>query len=165
MCDAAEEVLRSEADAADAAQRVFTRIWESGDYDRIKRPEHYFRRAGRNEALKMARNLERRRPVYLSRSIVRTLCFGGPSPEGRLLLMEQHQLTLEEIDLLPPRCRLVCALVFIEGFTHAEVADRLDISVKAVEKQVARGRRHIRAMAGTELSTFGDGGGKAIRGS
>jgi RNA polymerase sigma factor (sigma-70 family) len=41
--------------------------------------------------------------------------------------------------LLPPRLRRVMWLSRVEGFTNAEVAARLGVSVKAVEKQLSRG--------------------------
>jgi hypothetical protein len=57
---------------------------------------------------------------------------------------------------------VVCTPVFLEGMSHREVAARLGISVKAVEKQAARGRRHVRTMLGSAwgqaVSTNEDGG-------
>jgi hypothetical protein len=55
--------------------------------------------------------------------------------------------------------------VYLEGHTHAEVAERLGISPRAVEKQVARGRQRLRKLAesgGIDVSTFLDGGGVGV---
>jgi hypothetical protein len=41
--EAAEGVLHSEEDARDAAQRVFARLWLSGEWRRIEDPERFFR--------------------------------------------------------------------------------------------------------------------------
>lgn len=38
------------------------------------------------------------------------------------------------------------ALTHLQGLTHSEAAERLGISEKAVEKQVRRGRDHLRKL-------------------
>lgn len=50
------------------------------------------------------------------------------------------------LERLPPRCRQAMRLIVYDNLTHAEVADRMQISVKAVEKQVARGYRQLGRM-------------------
>jgi RNA polymerase sigma-70 factor (ECF subfamily) len=163
--EAAEGVLHSEEDARDAAQRVFARLWVSGEWRRIEDPERFFRRAGRNAALTDVRRWRRRRTVHLAPGPVDALRSPRLSPEESLLRSERRDLALRIVGLLPPRCRLVCALVYLEGHTHAEVAERLGISPRAVEKQVARGRQRLRKLAesgGIDVSTFLDGGGVGV---
>jgi RNA polymerase sigma-70 factor (ECF subfamily) len=145
--EAAEGVLHSEADAHDAAQRVFARLWANGGWRRIEDPEGFFRRAGRNAALTVVRRRRRRRTVHLAPGLLDELRSPRSSPEETLLRSEQRDLALRIVGLLPPRCGLVCALVYLEGHSHGEVAERLGISPRAVEKQVARGRRHLREIA------------------
>jgi RNA polymerase sigma-70 factor (ECF subfamily) len=159
--EAAEGVLHSEEDARDAAQRVFARLWVSGDWRGIEDPERFFRRAGRNAALTVVRRWRRRRTVHLAPGLVDALRSPRLSPEETLLRSERRDLALCIIGLLPPRCRLVCALVYLEGHTHAEAAERLGISPRAVEKQVARGRRHLRELAesGSTCPLLWTGGG------
>lgn len=60
VLEAADAVLQSEADARDAAQQVFLRLWESGGWRQIEDPEPFFGRAGRNEALTILRRRDRR---------------------------------------------------------------------------------------------------------
>jgi DNA-directed RNA polymerase specialized sigma24 family protein len=47
---------------------------------------------------------------------------------------------------LPPRCGLVMALTHLQGPAHSEAAERLEVSEKAAEKQVRRGRDHLRKL-------------------
>ena len=162
VLEAADGVLQSEADARDAAQQVFTRLWDSGDWRRIDDPERFFRRAGRNQALTILRRRGRRQGFLVTQPRLHDLGRRTLSPEEVLLSQERRDRLLELIALLPPRCRLVCLLKLVEGFTHREIADKLDISVRAVGKQVARARRHLQAMAESEdldVSFFVDGGG------
>jgi RNA polymerase sigma-70 factor (ECF subfamily) len=47
----------------------------------------------------------------------------------------------EAIDRLPPQCRAAFALRVFHECSYKEVADRLGISAKTVEKHIARGLR------------------------
>jgi len=46
---------------------------------------------------------------------------------------------------LPPGYRTVVVLHDVEGFTHEEIADRLEISSNTSKSQLSRGRRALRA--------------------
>src|SRR3546814_15024272 len=47
------------------------------------------------------------------------------------------------LDTLPPRCRQVIELRKIQGLSQKETADRLGVSVKAIEQQTTRGMRTL----------------------
>jgi len=142
VCEAAEEVLGSRMDAEDAAQRVFMRMWRSGGWREIQQPSPFFRKAGRNEALSMGRR--RSEPtVRFDEELSTGLRDRGVGPDERVAQEQFRRLVGERIGQLPPRCGAVCALVFIQGLTHRETADALAITIRAVEKQVERGRDHL----------------------
>jgi len=63
------------------------------------------------------------------------------SLEAELLRDERYQLMQEAIDRLPPQCRAAFALRVFHECSYKEVADRLGISAKTVEKHIARGLR------------------------
>jgi RNA polymerase sigma-70 factor, ECF subfamily len=63
------------------------------------------------------------------------------SLETELLRDERNQLMQEAIDRLPPQCRAAFALRVFHECSYKEVADRLGISAKTVEKHIARGLR------------------------
>jgi RNA polymerase sigma-70 factor (ECF subfamily) len=63
------------------------------------------------------------------------------SPEAELLRDERNRLIQEAIDRLPPQCRAAFALRVFHECSYKEVADRLGISAKTVEKHIARGLR------------------------
>jgi RNA polymerase sigma factor (sigma-70 family) len=72
-------------------------------------------------------------------------CHAAPPPADRSVLHAEWQRDLHRLlGELPRRCSLICALTWLGGLSHQEVADRLGVSLKAVEKQVTRGRRHLR---------------------
>jgi RNA polymerase sigma-70 factor (ECF subfamily) len=61
------------------------------------------------------------------------------SLEAELLRDERNRLIQEAIDRLPPQCRAAFALRVFHECSYKEVADRLGISAKTVEKHIARG--------------------------
>jgi RNA polymerase sigma-70 factor, ECF subfamily len=72
--------------------------------------------------------------------------FGDPrvktereSLETELLRDERNRLIQEAIDRLPPQCRAAFALRVFHECSYKEVAERLGISAKTVEKHIARG--------------------------
>jgi RNA polymerase sigma-70 factor (family 1) len=63
------------------------------------------------------------------------------SLETGLLRDERNRLIQEAVDRLPPQCRAAFTLRVFHECSYKEVADRLGISAKTVEKHIARGLR------------------------
>jgi RNA polymerase sigma-70 factor, ECF subfamily len=63
------------------------------------------------------------------------------SLESELLRDERNRLVQEAIDHLPRQCRAAFTLRVFHECSYKEVADRLGISAKTVEKHIARGLR------------------------
>ena len=64
---------------------------------------------------------------------------------------ERLRIVEQAIDELPPRTREVFVLHRIEGMKYSEIARALDISVSAVEKNMARALAHL----ALKISEFG----------
>jgi RNA polymerase sigma-70 factor (ECF subfamily) len=60
-------------------------------------------------------------------------------PEEALSSQQTVRAYLAAIEALPPRCREVFVLHVFDELTHAQIAQRLGISVSMVEKHVVRG--------------------------
>lgn len=163
------EILLDADEAEDVAQRILARLWVTGAWTEIAWPGAYLRQAARREALKMCQT--RRRWASLGR--IERLAFpsGGPDPAEAVERHEFLERLEDRIRALPPRCGLVMALTHLQGLTHSEAAERLGISEKAVEKQVRRGRDHLRKWLEREddgsvswqLRNSGGGGGERWR--
>jgi RNA polymerase sigma-70 factor (ECF subfamily) len=63
------------------------------------------------------------------------------SLESGLIRDERNRLVQEAIDRLPPQCRAAFTLRVFHECSYKEVADRLGISVKTVEKHISRAMR------------------------
>jgi RNA polymerase sigma-70 factor (ECF subfamily) len=63
------------------------------------------------------------------------------SPESALIADERNRLIQEAIQHLPRQCRAAFTLRVFHECSYQEVAERLGISAKTVEKHIARGLR------------------------
>jgi RNA polymerase sigma-70 factor (ECF subfamily) len=63
------------------------------------------------------------------------------SPEQRVMVHQQIKLLAKAFDLLPPKCREVVWLRRVQEISQKEVAKRLGISERTVEKHVSKGVR------------------------
>jgi len=96
-----------------------------------------------------ARNLaanEYRHRRTMERNALGDFCQSGvktehESLETEMLRDERSRLIEEAIDRLPPQCRAAFTLRVFHQCSYKEVADRLGISAKTVEKHIARGLR------------------------
>ena len=61
-----------------------------------------------------------------------------------LAFQEIEQIIEKTLNELPPRCREVFALSRMEGKKNQEVADELDISLKAVEAQITKALKALK---------------------
>lgn len=68
----------------------------------------------------------------------------APSAEHLAELHQRLQAAQRILDCLPPRCREVFWLFRIEGYTQPEIAVKLGITVKIVERHVMRALIDIR---------------------
>lgn len=65
------------------------------------------------------------------------------SPERDLMAYQELRLLAEALDALPPKCREVVWLRRVDDLSQREVAQRLGLSEKTVEKHVAAGMKRL----------------------
>jgi len=75
------------------------------------------------------------------------------TPERHANGREQLRRAMEGMEQLPPRCREIVRLRKVEGLPIREIADHLNVSVKAVERQLTAGMRVL-----TDFMLAGGGG-------
>ena len=78
-------------------------------------------------------------------------------PEDALVSQQMVRAYVGAIECLPPRCREAFVLHVFDELTHAQVAQRMGISVSMVEKHVLRGMLACRACE-RSLKAQGDPG-------
>ena len=77
------------------------------------------------------------------------------SLESALLRDERNRLLERAIDRLPPQCRAALTLRVFHECSYREVADRLGISVKTVEKHISHGIRETNRYLRTQYRPTG----------
>ncbi len=81
-----------------------------------------------------------------------------PSPERQLADRDELRELARAIASMPRKCRIVFTLRRIEGLDHQEIARRLRISRKTVEKRMTQGLRHL-------MEVYGKGGDQEFQAS
>jgi RNA polymerase sigma factor (sigma-70 family) len=156
----------------DALVRYLRRVWSNGDEIPDLRQDTYVRVY---EAAKKARPLSpksflfttarhlitdriRRKRIVAIDSVADmdalNVMIEEISPEQRSSSHQELRLLAQAIDLLPPKCREVVWMRRVNDLPQKQVAIRLGISQKSVEKHVMKGMRLLAdAMFGNPLGT------------
>ena len=74
-----------------------------------------------------------------------------PEPERIVASREQLEICLRALDELPEICRHVFLLNRVDGLTQNQIADELGLSVRTVERYVARALAHCQRRMEVEL--------------
>lgn len=132
-------------DAEDLTQEVFTRFAQIDPLPAITNHEAYlFRIASNLLRDRFRRNLTHHAFQHLPVSECAEGLLGeAPSEERVYEEQERLRTFLHALDELPPRCREVFLLQRYEGLTYSAVAQRLGISVSAVEKHMMKALLHL----------------------
>jgi RNA polymerase sigma factor (sigma-70 family) len=132
-----------EGDAEDAVQEVFVRLSRRQGLSEIERIEGYLFETAANVAIDMQRHNRVRHSqshvVYDDSQHGRPGCSCEAVFEGQEAI-EQLLLGLRE---LPDRTRTIFILARLEDMKQSEIAQRLGISVSAVEKQLTKGLAYL----------------------
>jgi len=129
-------------DAEDAVQEGFLRAYQAFDrFDPAQAFGAWLNRIVANAALDLARRKKVRSAEELSESMAAT--FRDPA-EGREL-KERLDAALAQ---LPARARAVIVLHDVEGFTHAEIGEMLDIPGGTARSDLHHARQKLRGLLG-----------------
>ncbi len=138
----AERVLLDRAEAEDAVQDAFTRLWLKSDrFDPNRaRFSTWFHRVVVNACL------DRRRRWRDWLPIERMGERADPAPDGatRLEADQRAETVRRALGTLPVRQRLAIVLTFYQELSNREAAEAMGLSVKALESLLVRARRRLR---------------------
>lgn len=137
--------------AADLAQDTFVRVLAKPALDEVKQPRAYLSTIAHSLFV----NLLRRR--QLERSYLEALAQLPeplmPSPEERWQLFEALQAIDSMLEGLPGKVRTAFLLSQLEGLTHRQIAERLNVSQSSVRQYIARAL--LRCMAAVAEAPHG----------
>jgi len=133
------------ADVHDLRQDIYVRMYEAAAKSRPPAPRAYLFTIAANL---LADRLRRRRVIAIDAvgdMEVLDVLVEEISPERRLSGHEELRRVAQAIDLLPPKCREVIWLRRVDDLPQKEIAQRLGISEKSVEKHVTKGMKLLAA--------------------
>lgn len=129
--------------AEDIVLDIFANLWEQRAALQIQVTlKAYLFQSARNRALNYLRDNERFVSVGDFTSLERF------ENDDALEMRELQRLIQEAILSLPPKCQDVFTKSRMENLSNKEIADQMDISVKAVEAQITRALKIIRTYLG-----------------
>lgn len=127
--------LGNAADAADLAQDTFLRLLGKGEALELRTPRAFLRTVARGLVIDHWRREELERAYR--EALAQVPEAEVPSPETRELVLELLEQIAALLDRLKPKVRTAFLLAQCEGLSHREVAERMGISLRSVERYVA----------------------------
>jgi RNA polymerase sigma-70 factor, ECF subfamily len=144
LCRVAFRILRDEDKSKDVVQEVFLKLWiKRADLDIKTSLAAYLRKAVVNTSINS---------LHETRSLVTGDISKLPEAIMSVTQSDAHSykelsaIAEKAIQSLPARTRAVFQLIRLEGMSYREAAEHLEISEKAVEKEMMKALRMLREM-------------------
>ena len=154
--DFAQNVVKDDVISQDIVQDVFVKVWEKRAEIESINLEAYLFRSVRNRCIDCIKHLKvvnnRMQEIQIS-SKYEELCridFIGNEPYV-LIEQELKQKIEKTIQNLPERCREVFILSRLSGLKNKEIAEKLNINIKNVERHLSRAMQSFRENFSDEL--------------
>lgn len=141
--------VRSDAEARDIAQEAYLRLMRYREHQDPGSLKALVFRIATN-LVSMRARAARARPDHEPLEAAQEVPGSEPTPERQLLAEQQLARLTEVIQRLPPKCQQAFVLSRFHNMGYQEIADRLRISVKMVEKHVAHALSICRREVGYE---------------
>jgi RNA polymerase sigma-70 factor (ECF subfamily) len=141
LCKSLYRTLRDASLAEDIVQEVFLKVWDMRHTLRLDEavPAYLYR-----SCYHAALNFLKRQKHQTDITTLGDVIPGSDTAEQHLGMLETETQVFRAIDALPPKTRLVFSLSRFEELSYKEIADRLEISVKAVEKHMGIALQRLR---------------------
>ncbi|SNR99934.1 sigma-70 family RNA polymerase sigma factor [Actinomadura mexicana] len=147
LASLAYRLLGSAADAEDTVQDAFLQ-WQAADRQRIKVPEAWLTKVVSNLCLDRLRSAQVRRERTVGARLPEPLLDGDPMLGPADTFVQRESVSLAVLTLmerLSPLERAVYLLREAFSYSHAEIAEILDITESASQQHLHRARRRITA--------------------
>ena len=133
-------MLENEADAKDAVQDLFLKLWNLRDsLDIVREPFSYGALILKNLCIDYIR---RRRP---SEALLENMAMNDP-PDRELDLKEDLQTLAKAIEQLPPGQQRLIRLRFIRGLSYEEIEQETGLSGLNIRVQVSLARKKLKQL-------------------
>jgi RNA polymerase sigma-70 factor (ECF subfamily) len=142
LCRLASALLKDPEQAKDVVQEVFIKFWRNRHDLRITTSLNaYLKRAVVNTSLNYLEQNKASLRLPVEKADQQHSAYHPDSPHAYQELVTKVDVAIQQ---LPVRTRTVFTLIRSEEMSYKEVSDSLDISVKAVEKEMMKALRLLR---------------------
>ena len=148
----ARQLLPTRAEADDAVQEIFIRLWQTADrYDprRAKLVTWVMLIARRHLIDRLRRNAVRGRTMVL-RDETPNVVIDKDRPERKPQINERNAGLMERIAELPELQRVVIERAYLQGYTLRQVSEQLEAPLGTVKSALSRGLGRLRERAKTD---------------
>ena len=137
------KIIGDDSHAKDLVQNVFVKFWENENALQNENLEAFLFKAVRNGSLNYIRHLkvvdnlkQRSKEHYLGEE----LYYIDMVRDEPVVLIEEElkQQIIDVMEQLPPKCKEVFKLSRIDELKNKEIADKLGLSLKSVEKHMSK---------------------------
>ena len=154
--DFARNVVRDDVISQDIVQDVFVKVWEKRLEIETINLEAFLFRLVRNRCIDYIKYLKvvnnRMQEIQISSKYEELYRIDFVGNEPYVLIEQELKLKIETtIESLPERCREVFILSRMNGLKNKEIAEKLDISIKNVERHLSRAMQSFRENFSEEL--------------
>ena len=131
--------LNNHHDIEDIAQESFLRAFSAGQTMDVHHPKAFLFRIAKNVAISQLRRKSRQITDYIEEGSGEEGLFEHTTLEDEVMASQHLGVHCEAVASLPPRCRQVYILRKVYGMSHRDIAERMGIAVKTVEKYLYTG--------------------------
>lgn len=131
--------LRVQQDIEDVAQEAYLRAYLSERREPIERPKPFLFRVAKNLALTRLSRQSKLITEYIEEADANLVIGSVAGIDEELELQERLGLYCEAIASLPEKCRQVVLLRKVQGLTHKDIGERMNLSISSVEKYLRQG--------------------------
>jgi RNA polymerase sigma-70 factor (ECF subfamily) len=144
----ARQLMPTRAEAEDAVQEVFIRLWQTADrYDpRRARLVTWVMLLARRHLIDRIRR-SAVRPTTTAFDPGRPAASDGPAPQDRSVADDRNERLLACIAELPALQREVIERAYLQGFTLREVSEQLNTPIGTIKSALSRGLNKLREQA------------------
>lgn len=140
----AASIIEDADDANDIAQEALYQLWiNRSGFATAPQLRSWLYIATRNAGLNYLKSSQRREARHLERA--RIVEAQQELLETAMAREELLDLLLQELEAVPPQQAIVLKLLFIEGLSYRQIAERLNLPEATIRKQKERGVKWLRA--------------------
>ena len=153
LCIYATSILSNDEESEEIVQNVIYKLWEQREkFNEIENLQPYLYRSVKNLCINII-NRQKTEDKYKSEAWIELKNIELHAIEPLETNQEQENKLHEAIEQLPERCKEVLLLSKFQGMKNKEIAEHLDVSVKAVEASITRAFTLLRKMMNDKKST------------